>query len=628
MVSKKTAISDFREASISEFFEKNRHILGFDSPQKSLYIIVKEAMDNSLDACEEYQILPDIQVSVERHTDDEFIITVEDNGPGIDRKQVPAVFGKLLYGSRFHSFKQSRGQQGIGITAAILYGQITTARPSYVRTKRLDDDVAYEFELGINVKENRADIHYERPVIWNVKSGTLVKIPAKGKYQTGKQSIMEYIMESAVANPNANFKFTDPEGKTIEIRRAIEVPSKPGIAIKPHPLGLELGDISSMSRSTQAESLLDFLRNDFNRISDRIALEIAEKSGIPADSDPRTLTLQQIKELKRAFGEVKLMPPPTDCLSPLGHDFIIKGLKNVYGDSRPSHYSKPVVRPIAVHNGQPFAVEAGLVYGGDLKSDDPVRVVRFANKVPLLYQAGACAITRAIQEMDWRPYGLDQKSGQGMPYGPAIIFVHVYGIRIPFTSESKEAIASVDAISAEITMALKSLGRSVKSFLGKREKRKKVYEKFRLVNQLIPEIGKKSAAILGKEMPDLHPVISKIANVVFITEEIQRNEGSTKSVVHAVNFTRAPVSLKLYAEPPLGNYDGPELSWEISDLQPSMEATFQFSLVNVNAEYPGTTFYFTGIDPVRVQGAEPLPADYGIGGLTVIEEDEGAGEDE
>ena len=628
MVSKRSTISDFREASISEFFEKNRHILGFDSPQKSLYMIVKEAMDNSLDACEEYQILPEIQVSVSRQAEDEFIITVEDNGPGIERKHVPDVFGKLLYGSRFHSFKQSRGQQGIGITAAILYGQITTARPSYVKTKRKEDDVAYEFELGINVKENRADIHYEKPVIWNVQSGTVVRIPAKGKYQTGKQSIIEYIMESAVANPNANFKFTDPDGKTVEIRRVIDVPSKPGIAIKPHPLGLELGDISSMCRVTSAESLIDFLRNDFNRISDRIGAEIIEKAGLSPDTDPRSLSLQQIKELKRAFGEVKLMPPPTDCLSPLGHDFIIKGLKNVYGESRPSHYSKPVVRPISVHNGQPFAVEAGLVYGGDLKSDDPVRVVRFANKVPLLYQAGACAITRAIQEMDWRPYGLDQKSGQGMPYGPAIIFVHVYGIRIPFTSESKEAIASVDEISGEITMALKSLGRSVKSFLGKKEKRKKVYEKFRLVNQLIPEIGRKSSVILGREVPDLHPVISKIANVIFITEDIQRDGASAISRVHAVNYTRNPVSMKLYAEPPLGNYEGPELVWEISDLKPSMEAAFEFILTNVNGDYPGTTFYFTGIDPVRVQGAEPLPADYGIGGITIIEDDDSAGEDE
>lgn len=618
MVSRKGGISEFREASISEFFEKNRHILGFDSPQKSLFMIVKEAMDNSLDACEEYQILPEIHVTVTRQNSDEYTVTVEDNGPGIDRKHVPDVFGKLLYGSRFHSFKQSRGQQGIGITAAILYGQITTAKPAYIKTKRKEDDVAYEFELGINVKENRADIHYERPVIWEIPSGTVISIPARGKYQTGRQSIQEYIMESAVANPNATFVFTDPDGKKMEIQRVVETPSRPAVAIKPHPLGLEVGEINSMSKSTESTTVFDFLRNDFNRISDKIAMEILQESGIDPSVDPRELKLNQIKSIREAFTRVKLMPPPTDCLSPLGHDFIIKGLKNVYGDSRPSHYSKPIIRPISIHNGNPFAVEAGLVYGGDLNADDPVRIVRFANKVPLLYQAGACAITEAIQKLDWRPYGLDQKSGQGIPYGPAIIFVHVYGIRLPFTSESKEAIAPVDDISQEITMALKSLGRSVKSFLGKKEKRKKVYEKFRLVSQLIPEIGKKSAGILGVDIPDLDPVISKIANVVFVTEDLNRSDDQMISTVRVINYTRHPISMHLYAEPPLGNYDGSELSWEIKDLQPSRDETFSFRLSNAASDYAGTTFYFTGIDPVKVQGADPLPADYGIQDIKVI----------
>ncbi len=619
MASRKSTISDFREASISEFFEKNRHILGFDSPQKSLFMIVKEALDNSLDACEEYQILPDIKVKIEKQSDDEYLITVEDNGPGIERKQVPDVFGKLLYGSRFHSFKQSRGQQGIGITAAILYGQITTARPAYIKTKRAQDDVAYEFELGINVKENRAQINYERPVIWDVTSGTVVAIPARAKYQTGRQSVWEYIRETAVANPNANFSFTDPDGRTLEIRRVVETPSKPGTAIKPHPLGLEIGEINSMSKSTHAETMMEFLKGDFNRVSDRIAEEILQKSGIRPEERPSEITLEQVRKLRDAFGQVKLMPPPTDCLSPLGHEFIIKGLKNVYGESRPSHYSKPVVRPISIHNGNPFAVEAGLVYGGDLRSDEPVRVVRLADKVPLLYQAGACAITRAVQEMDWRPYGLDQKSGQGIPFGPAVIFVHVYGIRIPFTSESKEAIASVDEITVEVTMALKSLGRSVKSFLGKKDRRKKVYEKFRLVSLLIPEIGRKSSVILGKDIPPLDSVISKIANVVFVTEDIINDGGMTRSKVKVINYTRHPVSMKLYADPPVAYYDGDDMVWDILDLQPSLEVEFSIPLSNVPQEYPGTAFYFTGIDPVHVQGADPLPADYGMESISIID---------
>ncbi len=622
MPPRKATISEFREASISEFFEKNRHILGFDSPQKSLFMIVKEALDNSLDAGEEHGILPEVKVTLEKLEGDEFNISVEDNGPGIERKQVPNVFGKLLYGSRFHSFKQSRGQQGIGITAAILYGQITTARPSHIRTRRKEDDVAYDFILGINVKENKADIHSEKPMIWDKPHGTLITIPAKGKYQVGKQSILEYMRECAVANPNATLTLVDPDGKTYEIKRVTDVLSTPAVAIKPHPLGLELGDISSMAKNTAAADLVHFLREDFNRISDKVADEILAFSGIQEKKKPSELSLQDIRKISEAFKTVKLMPPPTDCLSPLGPEFIKKGLKSVYEENHPSHYGKPVSRPITVYNGNPFSVEAGIVYGGDLPSDQQVRVVRFANKVPLLYQPGACAITKAISEMDWRQYGFDQKGGQGIPYGPAIIFVHVYGIRIPFTSESKEALANVNEITTEIGLCLRSLGRGVKSFLGKKDKRAKIYEKFRLVNTLIPEIGKKASEILGEEVPNLEAVISKIANVVFVTEEFRKSEEGVDIEMKIINYTRKNVSMNIMADPPTGDYEGPELKWEITDLEPAKEFSASFALRGRIPDYPGTNYYFTGIDPVRVQGAEPLPADFGTETVSVVESDE------
>jgi len=622
MVSRKGTISEYREASISEFFEKNRHILGFDSPQKSLFMIVKEAMDNSLDACEEYQLLPEISVSIGKIADDDYSVTIEDNGPGIERKHVPDVFGRLLYGSRFHSLKQSRGQQGIGITAAILYGQITTAAPAYVKTKRETDDVAYEFELGLDVKHNIADVHFERPVIWDIPHGTQITIKAKGKYQTGKQSIFEYIKESAVANPNATFHFTDPDGRKYDILRVVETPSLPAIPVKPHPLGLEIGEIMIMARSSEYSSLKLFLRNEFNRISDNVANEILDKAKLDPMKDPRTLNLSEIKLIREAFSKVKLMPPPTDCLSGLGTEFIRKGLKNVYGENKPSHYSKPVSRPVSIHNGNPFSVEAGLVYGGSLRADEPVRIVRFANKVPLLYQPGACAITKAVSEMDWRPYGLDQKGGTGIPFGPAIIFVHVYGIRLPFTSESKEAIASVPEITEEVTAALKMLGRGVKSFLSKKDRRQKVYEKFRLVSALIPEIGKKSASILGRPSPELDSVISKIANVVFVTEEINREGEMLRIKLSVINYTKNTISMTLFADPATGDELVDKLRWEILSLEPSKEFSTEYSIGAVQ-DYPGTNYYFTGIDPVRVQGAEPLPADFGTSTVEIMEtEDE------
>src|SRR6186713_3338829 len=118
-----------RDISVSEFFTKNRHLLGFDNPQKALLTAVKEAVDNSLDACEEAGILPELRVEIAELAENRFRVAVEDNGPGIVRPQIPKIFGKLLYGSKFHRLKQQRGQQGIGISAAGMYGQLTTGRP-------------------------------------------------------------------------------------------------------------------------------------------------------------------------------------------------------------------------------------------------------------------------------------------------------------------------------------------------------------------------------------------------------------------------------------------------------------------------------------------------------------------
>lgn len=618
MAGRQYSISEGKEISISEFFEKNRHILGFDSPQKALYMIVKEALDNSLDACEEHQIIPEIRVKVLKAENDEFEVTIEDNGPGIDRKEVPKVFGQLLYGSRFHSFKQSRGQQGIGITAAVLFGQITTGKDSLIRTRKKGDEVAYDFRLGINIKENRAKIAEEKPAIWEKEHGTIVTIFSKGKYQTGKQSIFEYLKETATVNPNMDLTFEDPDGKTYRFKRVIEKPSIPARPIKPYPVGLEPGEILAMAHETSATTVAAFLSGDFSRISRNSAEEICKITGIEREKKPSDLSLTEIKAIRQAVGSISILPPSSDCLSPLGEEFIRKGLRNIYDDLHPSFYSKPVRRSTSTYNGNPLSVEVGLVFGGDLPQDEPVRIVRYANKVPLLYQPGACATTKAVSEIDWRSYGLDQRSGTGVPFGPMILFIHVFGIRIPYTSESKEAIAPVTEISEEIKAALKTAGRSIKSFLNKREKRKKISEKFRLVSTILPEISEKASSITGEGNIPIEPVLSKVANVIFVTEETaQDDEGLTvKAVVH--NYTSVPRSFTLIADPPVGDLVGVS-EFEISDLAPAANVSFTFRIRVEAGRYPGTDYYFRGIDPVYINGAEPLPADWNIEKINVEE---------
>lgn len=606
---------EYKQVSVSEFFEKNRHILGFDSAQKSLFMIVKEAVDNSLDACEERGILPEISVRIERKQNDIFRITVEDNGPGIERTIVPRVFGQLLYGSRFHVLRQTRGQQGLGITASILYGQSTSGEPCEIITKRAQDEVAFHFILGIDVRTNTADLKVEEPVIWDRESGTSIAITAKGRYVTGKQSIMEYLKEVAVVNPNARIHFTDPDGKSLVFERSIEEPAKPSKATKPHPYGIELGELLSLSQITESTTLLKMLSSEFSRLSDNSASEILVKAGIDPEMNPRDLAKDGANAIMEAIANTKLMPPTAESLSPISEQFIRLGMLSVYGEERPSFFGKPVSGKVRIYKGNPFSVEVGMVYGGDLPSEQPVRIVRYANKVPLLFQPGSCAITQAVSDIDWRQLGFDQKQGKGVPYGPAIILVHVHGPRIPYISESKEAIAPIEEIMDEIRNVIRIEVRQLRKFNSRAERNKKIGEKFNLVSVVVPEIAKKSAEILSMEIPDCKMVISRIANVVFVREDIAGENGRKTSRTSVVNYTMENISMNLKIVYPFGEKD-----LEIRDLPPSESFTYDQDLDKIAGGYSGAEFYFTGINPVYVQGAEELPADWGLKGVETVEE--------
>lgn len=606
MVSKpKTA--EFKQVSISEFFEKNRHILGFDSLQRALFIMVKEAVDNSLDACEEHGLLPEIEVLIERLSSDIFQITVRDNGPGIEREQVPRAMGQLLYGSRFHIMRQTRGQQGLGITASILYGQITTGEYAKIKTKRAVDPVAFYFEMGIDVKKNTADVKKEEPIIWDREHGTEISIRAKGRYITGKQSIMEYLREVAVVNPNARIRLTDPDGATTQFEPSTADPAKPSRPVKPHPYGLEVGEFLALCSENGYPSVLDLMLNEFSRVSKNSGLEILEKASVNPETQLTAITRAEAESIVNAIQDTKLMPPSAECLSPISEQFMRLGMLSVYGNERPGFFGKPLSGSVRIYKGNPFSVEVGMVYGGELPSDQPVRILRFANKVPLLFQPGACAITQAVSTLDWRQYGMDQRQGKGIPYGPGIILIHVFGPKIPYISESKEAIAPVDEIMDEIRKVLKTEMRQLRRFNNRIERNRKMGEKFKLVSLIIPKIAEKSSSILNREIPDYVKTISKIANVVFIREEIEERDGEKVSNTIVVNYTMESVSFNLKIVLP-----DREVDLVISDLDQAQIMKHEEHLGNQSKNFTGADYYFTGINPVYVQGAEELPADWGL----------------
>ncbi len=637
-----------QEISVTEFFEKNKQILGFDSRSKSLLMGIKEAVDNSLDNCEEANILPEVTVRVERLNDEDYRVSIEDNGTGITHKAMPNVFGRLLYGSRFHALRQSRGQQGIGISATIMYGNITTGKPAHAMSKiEGRDEVAWEMDIFIDTKTNRPVITNDRAFTWEGKEhGTRIEYTTKGRYITGKQSIFEYLKETAIVNPHAQITFYDPDNTKTVFERATDImPPRPK-EIKPHPEGMEIGDLFKYAGNTQQKTLKAFLKNDFSRITDRLANEIFEISGVDGNKKPDKLTREEAIAILDAITKVKIMAPPTDCLSPIGDTLIKKGLMHVLDGLRPEYYATPVTRAPKAVNGNPFVVEAGIVYGGDIPSDSQVQIYRFANRVPLLFKQGDCAITKAISEMDWRRYGLEQRGGKGIPYGPAIILVHVASTKVPFTSEGKEAVASFPELSSEIGLALRLCARNLKSHLNKQERKNKTHAKFEIVQEILPDMAEKVATHLNKPVPDLSRTITKIMNVVWVEPEVQKQSKKLRTITYTVyNYTTQPRSIRLHAQVPKeavnlslfsGDYfldmnDEGKANWEIKDLAPSTSTKVSFELAGEMADtFDPDDIYFSGLNPVIVMGAEMLPGDWGIKGLDIVQtsEDDLVPEDE
>src|SRR5712692_1531773 len=469
-----------REISVSEFFTKNRHLLGFDNPRKALLTCVKEAVDNALDACEEAGILPDVVVTVEVAPSNgtapppasqatRFRVTVTDNGPGIVRQQIPPIFAKLLYGSKFHRLRMSRGQQGIGISAAGMYAQLTTGKPVQIISRTGPRAAAHYFEVQIDTKKNEPRIFESKKIDWEHPRGTQVTLEIEGRYQKGRASVDEYLEQVAIANPHVQLVYATPEGETREYPRTIhELPPQPR-EIKPHPYGIEFGILLRMLHDTKSHSLSGFLAGDFSRVSSAVAQEICKTAKLSPDARPRNVHGDTAEALYKAIQATNIMAPPSNCVSPIGEKAILHGLyKQIKGE-----FYTAVTRPPSVYRDNPFVIEAGLAFGkgpegaaapeapaialaeGEEQGDDRelARVIRYANRVPLLYQQSACATFKAVLETAWRNYGIPQSRG-ALPAGPMVVFVHMASVWVPFTSESKEAIADYDEIRKEIKLAL------------------------------------------------------------------------------------------------------------------------------------------------------------------------------
>ena len=565
-----------REISVSEFFAKNRHLLGFDNPRKALLTSVKEAVDNALDACEEAGILPDVTVKVEdlepdapATKDHRFRLTVLDNGPGIVRKQVENIFGKLLYGSKFHRLKMSRGQQGIGISAAGMYGLMTTGRPMVINTRPSRRRKAHHIELAMDTTKNKpevsVDVETDEFPPTSSGTGTQVAIEMLARYVRGKTSVEAYLEQTAIANPHAQITFFAPKQSNAEIaeddaedakqnkllvsesesehnsssatsaqlsepsalssglietkilpdriiypRTVDELPEEPK-EIKPHPYGVELGTFLTKLKQTDEKALGGFLSNEFSRVTPAVAKDIykaatTSKKTVTGQTRLTSIDHAAAERIYKALQEAKLRAPPTDCLSPIGVRQLLAGmLKGVKAEFYAASTRSP-----AVYRGNPFQIEVAMAFGGDLPGDQPARVIRFANRVPLLYQQSACCAFKSVVDTAWRSYAMSQPKGS-LPVGPLVIMIHMASVWVPFTSESKEAIADYDEIRKEMKLALQDCGRKLGTYLRRRQKMRREGERRDVFERYIGEIAKACHALNGVDAVQLYDALLRQA---------------------------------------------------------------------------------------------------------------------
>lgn len=503
-----------REIPVSEFFSKNAQYLGYDNPTKALFTATKELIDNSLDACEESGILPEIYVEIEQVGNGTYSVVVRDNGPGIMPENVPRIFGKLFYGSKFYSNKQSRGQQGIGVSGAVLYAYLTTGKPALIQTAVGEEYPLFEFEIMIDTKRNEPIVLSLRELDNDIGHGTIVRLELAGSYRRGSTSIDEYLKQTAIINPYARIVYRAPDGSVRVYERTTTEMPRPPREIKPHPLGLDVGTFQRLlvDHGGKYRNILRFLIGELSQVGEDTARKVLALAGVDPKESPRKIAndVGKIKAILEAFrdGSIKLRRPSVACLSPIGENLIKEGLRK---ELRPE-FVTAITRPPSSYKGVPFQVEAGLAYGGDLEKEagSPVRVYRFANKIPLLYQRGSCLITKVVEDIDWRNYGLQQPGGKGTPVGPAAILVHVASTHIPYTSESKEAIADVEEIAREIRLALQECGRRLRAYLSRKRQEQRKKERAIWVSKIVPLALSKAAEILGEDPPDPEPVMRAI----------------------------------------------------------------------------------------------------------------------
>lgn len=490
-------------SSTAEYFAKNLQQVGFSSPIKAVLTTLKEAVDNSLDACEQNDILPELIVHIEKigtgstKNVDQIKIIVEDNGPGLEPEDLPKVFGEYLASSKFGRGQCTRGQQGIGISAATTWAQMTNAKGVIVTSKTKSMRKAMKAQIDVDIKSNTGAVKNKEMIEWKKDHGVRVEFTMDGRIQlNGDGGLLTYIEGSILVNPHLTIKYKLGDADWVTIDRVSDhLPDVPEATL-PHPHTFKLGEFITHATLFGKVPLSKFLKTGFSRISDQSIKDFVT-AGLPKNLVERptsTLSQEDFKKIFSAVQSTNLMSPSTRSVLTVGEDSLSKSIQRL-GEI---DFFSVITRKPTICDFKPVVVEVALARfkNRNLEMDSPITLLRFANRVPLQFDKSGCAITWAIESVNWKAYGLGQPK-DSLPIGPYIFAVSIVSPFIKFKNASKETIDASEELVAEIRLALIQAGQKLSRHIKQEVKAEDLERKLQHIEQFGPILVEKLAFLAG-----------------------------------------------------------------------------------------------------------------------------------
>jgi len=486
-----SAREKFTSISPAEFFKRNPELAGFSNPARAMYQTVRELVENALDATDVHEILPSIKVIIDVDNKEKEIykVTVEDNGIGIPPHVVPDAFGRVLYSSKY-VLRQTRGMYGLGVKAAVLYSQMYQEKPVEIITSPIGSKRIYIFRLKIDVTKNEPII-YERTSVSNERNfhGTSVSIYLLGDWQRSKQRVYDYIKRTYIVAPYAEFYFKDPDGNVTFYPRLTNKIPKPPQEVKPHPYGVDIELLKNMiTHLNPSYTVKEFLIKEFQSVGEVTAQKVLEMANVSPSKKISSLTDDELSRLTEAMKKFPdFRPPSPDALSVIGSDLIELSLRKIFNPE----FAGAVTRKPKAYQGHPFIVEVGLAYGGQIQPSPEPLVLRYANKIPLIYDEKSDVIWKVVSEIDWKRYGIEEDQF------PLVVMVHLCSTKVPYKSAGKESIAEVEEIEKEIKNGIMEVARELKQFLTQKKKEEEARKRMLTYLKYIPEVAKSLSTFLA-----------------------------------------------------------------------------------------------------------------------------------